>query len=388
MKKLICIILCLSILLLCGCTSPVTDPTTEPSTVPTEATTASTTEATQEVEPFHGPLIAFSGPVITDTYKADNGADIFSYSVQDMSLILEDPQIAEDIFLQQLNLTDFENSSAASVLDAARQAYEGQSDWTPYAYSILYNPMRLDSSILSMYGTEAIFNGNLRSTSIAVSVTYDLLTGRQLTLKDILVEDFSADELSNLIVAALEDPANEGILYSDYAYVISEMFYTNTPITTWYFSGEGLCFYFAPYEIAPHSAGTVTAQIPYASLLGMLKDSYFPDETTQLSGQLSVKLFADMDLSAYEQFAELILDKDGTEYILSTAGAVSNVTVEYGHWQHDGSFLPESTVFCAATLCDTTALMVQVSDMHLQNLRITYRSNGEICSARLSSLLS
>jgi hypothetical protein len=158
-------------------------------------------------------------------------------------------------------------------------------------------------------------------------------------------------------------------------------------VDSWYLSDTGLCFYFAPYEIAPYNAGTVVAQIPYELLNGLLKDAYFPEEQVDLAGTVTVTGFSQADLSGYTQFAELILDPKGDELLLCVDGAVKNLRIEVGQWQKDGTFITEATVFASATLCQTDALMLQLSSSEFDVIRVTYESDGTIVSGPLAALL-
>lgn len=389
MKKITALLLCLSLLLLgtaCSAEEPV--PTTTHATTPTESTPVPTSQPTQPVQAYQAPLLAFSAPVVTqDFYDDERKVVLFTNHFQNISLVLEDPQIADAVTLDLLNRVDHENSTVRNILSDAQATYSGQSDWVPYSFSTVFHPQRFDQSILSLYGTQAIYSGSPRPTSVNLSVTYDLLSGRLLELKDILVSDFSADALCALIVDALSGPAGEGILYSDYAYVVSDLFATNKPADTWYLSGSGLCFYFAPYEIAPYSAGTVIAEVSYQDLTGLLRDEYFPAETVALSGNVIWKAFDSADQDVFTQFAELILDSSGAEYLLYTDGTLQNVRLETGTWLSDGSFIPNTTVFAAAALCSADALMLQLEADTAQNLRLSYESDGNLVFCDMAAFL-
>ena len=393
MKKTISIILSLLLLLgSAGCnddapveTSPATEMT---STAPAQTLPTESTEPTDPQTPvidYQAPMIAAATAPITEQFKSSDGATLLHYTYQDLMLTLPDPQVADAIVMDYLNLVDPASSATEKVLRDAKKAYAESEDFSAYNFKRIFHPMRLDSSVLSFYGTQTLNSGH--GTSAGISVTYDLVTGQQLSLKQILCEDFSADSLAQLIVDSLSGAADEGILYSDYAYVIAEKFSSNTPVDSWYLSDTGLCFYFAPYEIAPYNAGTVVAQIPYELLNGLLKDAYFPEEQVDLVGTVTVTGFSQADLSGYTQFAELILDPKGDELLLCVDGAVKNLRIEVGQWQKDGTFITEATVFASATLCQTDALMLQLSSSEFDVIRVTYESDGAIVSGPLAALL-
>jgi len=391
MKKTTAVLLSISLLLaFTGCTKQPPAPTNEPTIVSTTpaATDTVPTEATQPSVTFDAPLLAFSAPLVTKEHRAADGVLVFTYTYQDVSLILEDPQIADAVVIDYLNLIDYENSSAQHTFSDAQEAYTGEADWIPYSFSMLFSPVRFDAGILSLYGTQVLYSGNIRPTTADTAVNYDLLSGRQLELKDVLVSGFSADTLCELICDALQEMEDQGLLYSDYAYVISELFSTNKPVETWYFSDNGLCFFFAPYEIAPYSAGTIIAEIPYAELTYLLKEAYFPAEKIDLSGAVYFEPFQNADLAQVAQFAELVIDESGSKYLLRTDGCLQNVRIEVGSHLEGEEFLTDATVFAAPTLCSSDGLMIQFPLDMPQSVRLTYEENGQTVSLDLTSLIA
>ncbi len=369
MKSVISLVLCLC-LCLCACTPNTKPQQTQPTTTASSSIPETTTDDTHQ-DAYTEQLIAVSIPTIKVDTLAEDGTCIFTYSCQDFSLTMDDPLVAEEITHDFFQKTDFSNS-AQQVLNAANAAYSGQQDWSPYSCSILYNPIRLDQSILSFYGTEIVENGGPRPTSNNISVTYDMNSGIALTLKDILVAGYSSDELTNRIIGSLEELSKKGVLFADYEYIIYDLFSTNTPMERWFFSDVGLCFYFTPYEIAPYNAGTVVAEVPYSQLVGILKDIYFPTEQVNYDGSMNTSSAKDTDLNNYNRFAEVILDEEGAEYVLAPKGTTLNVRIQIGTWSD--SFASDYTVFAATGLTDGDAILLQVSSNQLQNLAISYNN--------------
>lgn len=387
MRKFFSIILTVCLLLAAtGCNRQPSTPdveTTQPTSEPTQTTQPHSTEATVETQSpalVDLPLLTFSAPVREYAHYAADGTLLLTYSCQDFSLILEDPQVADAIVLDLMNLVDHENSAVQSVQADAQAAYDVQDDWTPFVYSNYFTPERFDQSVLSLYGVHALQSGSPRSATSCNSVTYDLLSGRPLTLKDILKEDYSADALSQLIAEALSPIAAQGLLFSDYAYVASELFTTNRPVDSWYLSNEGLCFYFAPYEIAPYSSGTIIAQIPYASLVDLLRDEFFPSEIADNDGLACVQPFQAVDLAQFDSFAEVVIEESDTQFLLYTSSCIRNLRIELGAYTEDGAFLPEATIFAAPTLCAGDGVVLDATLETTQDLRFTYESNGETIS--------
>ncbi len=387
-RKIISVLLCAALLVaIAGCTqapAPTTTATTQPSTQETTQETTAETTLPGYTDPsvtYHAPMSAVSLPVTQETDKAADGATRFVYIHQDMTLSLQEGAVADEIILDFLNRMDASNGAAQDLQAAAAAAYTGQNDWEPHSFSVLYQPMRFDEMVLSFFGTESIFDGNNRGNSANLSVTYDLLTGKSLGIRDILVADYSAEDLVALIVQGLSEYEEQELLFPDYAELISDMFFTNRPVENWYFTQEGLCFYFSPYEIAPYSSGTILSIIPYDALGGLLKDSYFPAESVSFSGTPVLKDFAADE--SFDHFAELILQNDGSKKLLYAEGTLLNVRIETGSWsEYTGiSFYPEATVFAASSISKGDAVLIQCDD--LSNLRLTYESQDQIVSVPL-----
>ena len=379
MKKTIVILIAVSLVFSSCFATPEPTQSTEPrpTTIPTTAPQVETTqEATLPLSDYQTPMVSFSSPTVTENY----GGGSLVYTFQTMELLLEDPQVSEWVTLELLNHTDFDSTEGPRLLAEAEQTGE------TIGLTLLHTPARLDRSLLSLVSTQVISGTGPKATGVMASSTFDLITGRQLSLKDVLVSQYDAKTLCDRIIAALEPLAQEGVLYSDYTYVISDLFASNAPVENWYLSQNGLCVYFAPYEIAPYNLGTVTAEISYDTLLGLLREEYFPGEVLGLVGNLKCSQGLD-GLKEQSQFRDMVLDRDGQEWVITACGAVEDLRIESGMIQ-DEQFVTEATLFAAATLCRGDAIVLQASQETLATLYVTYRSGGETVFLPLSDFLA
>ena len=87
-------------------------------------------------------------------------------------------------------------------------------------------------------------------------------------------------------------------------------------------------------------------------------------------------------------FSLLAYPKSCMKGLLYTSGAVDHLRIEIGTWHKDGSFTPEATVFSASTLGYGDAILMQLADSKIGDIRITYLSGGNAYSIPLSSILS
>ena len=179
MKKLLGIFLAVCLLFsLCACKKKNPNPTDEP-----KNTTSNTTQNTQvDTLTEDTTLIAVSVPPVTENLTHDDGTVLFQYTYQNMSLVLNNPQVADKIIVDFLNRVDGTRQAAESTSEMAKTAYTGDKNWSPYLYHITYSPTRIDHKVLSLYGNNVVFSGAGHPEITCVSASYDLATGDVLTL--------------------------------------------------------------------------------------------------------------------------------------------------------------------------------------------------------------
>lgn len=392
MNKLLAMILCITLMLsLSGCVvSGDQSNTTGTESVPTSSITESvptgTTEGTTNI--YEGPMQAISMPLVTQEQFAD-GSDVVIYrnQFQNVSLLLEDEEPGQAIMLDLLNRLDALSGSTIDVSAAAKNDYRGQQYWYPYFTSVTYEPTRIDSTILSFIGTEQIFDGTPGSTTIHLSVNYDLSTGEEISLKTILLEDYSADTLCEMIIEGLASYDKDSF-FSDYKLIIDDMFSTNTPVDTWFFTDTGLTFFFNPYEIAPQSLGTVYSEIPYETLLGLVKEEYFPEEQLQYKGTIKaevINLSSGNALDSFSRFADVDMAETREQILLSVDGSVTNLRILVGSKNDDGTvFTKECTVFSCAGMGPNDAVILHLDPASAADqLALEYISDGQLVQMML-----
>lgn len=371
----VCLILCLSA---CG-KVPAEDTTpTETAAATTAATTVppETTVSTADTE-YIPDFTAISMPLVREETYAQDGTLLFTYTYQNVFPMLLNPEAAEAVSLDLLNRIDTSRSLAESVKSMAQTDYPNAgSGWTPYYCSVYYNTMRFDSYILSLFGDQVSYQGGTHPSRQCVSTTYDLRTGKALGFSDILG---STENLSRLIIDALAPQASS--LYGDYETIITNRFAGEDAWTeNWYLSDMGLCIFFSPYDIAPYASGTIVAEIPYESLAGVFTQEYFPPARSDFQGTLGVTFLKEADLSRFNQFAEVILDQSGDQYLLYPDSRVYDIRIEKGSY-YGSYFVPDATVFAAETIAPGEGIMVQTAtDDNSINLRVSYHNGSETVS--------
>ena len=387
MKKLLCVILSVFVvfcLAACNITKPQQVSPTTQTQEPTTAEPSTVTEASGEPPVSQQPMFSVSVPVITETTTAQDGTVVFTSKYQNISLIVPDPEIADAIIIDFLDRIDTSQANADTIRSAALTEYNGTKDWVPYLNQITFEPKRIDSCVLSFFGNYVTYNGSAHPEIAYLPISYDLLSGKTLRLQDILTADTIAEQLINLVIETLDEQKEEKYLFEDYKETVQHRFQMNFRNDTgWFFSQNGLCFYFAPYDIAPYVSGVIIAEIPYHKLPGVLEDAYFPAETESATGDLKIIAFNEDSISNFTQISEIILQNGGEKAFVYTKEMVSNVRIETGSWNASGTiFTPEHTVFAASALTPGDAVMIEgILPQSLPSLRLQYETNNETVSS-------
>lgn len=378
MRKRILISILILTCLFTGCANnQQPDRTTIPeTTLPTEITLPSEpTEAAILEE--QKPMFTLSMPLIKDQLTEDDDI-LFEHVYQELDIIMPEPEIAERIILDYLNRTDLAEA-AEQISQWAEDDYKDfPENWETYLCQATYEPMRFDSAILSLYGSHVRYAGINLAEGSNRAVTYDMTTGNVLNLTDVLTR-ISRDDLTQLLIDALVEKAEESELFEEYPDVIKARFSGSLEQEEdWYLSDDGLCFFFMPYEIAPRASGIVTVCIPYNQLAGKMDDAFFPPELDRDQGDVVLADFDTENMDRFTQIAEVILNEGGSQILLYTDLSVSNVRLELGDFE-EGAFIPKHTVLSTPMLTPGDAIMLESSEANLKLLRLSYGTKEQTC---------
>ena len=377
MKKLISLILAFCLLIsITACKRKNKKPTEQVNkpTNPVTGTQAPTYNPPMETD---DTLVSVSVPAITDNTTHTDGTILFQYTYQNMSLVLDKPQVADKIILDFLNRVDNTSATAETTKEMALSAYNGSKNWIPYLYHITYSPTRIDHKVLSLFGNNVVYSGAGHPERTCVSASYDLLTGDVLTLASIMNKDATVQQFLNLVLAELNKIANSHFLYNDYQSTVQNRFLNSDPAhdELWYFSQTGLCFYFAPYEIAPYSSGVISVEIPYAKLTKLVHEAYLPLSRNSSDGQIQVTPFDKVDLDKFSHISEIVIEKNAKMFMIHTDKTIQDIRIEYT--DKSDSYI----VFAAYNLLPDNGVMIQGNEETLKNVKITYKSGNKIVTA-------
>lgn len=374
MKKLFAAVLSfILVFTLAACGTQVAQPTQTSTTAPevTDAPTETTPVSGEEVI-TQMPMVSVSLPITKDTETAEDGAEIFHYTYQTMSLVLPEPEIADKVIVDFLGRVDRVAGSVESIRQSAQSQYISGQSFTPYLCAITYSPMRIDQGVLSLFGSCITYSGGAHTDTTNMAANYDLTTGQVLTLGSILKHIDKKTELCGLVLEVLKGMDEDVYLYEDYADTVGSRFKRDESADEdWFFSENGLCFYFSPYEIAPYSSGTIVAEVPYSKLVGIIGDAYFPPESHASNGKLFEVPFEDADLTQYTQIAELIFQKETAKTLYYTDTMLRNFKITYA----DPVTGKMTVVFATQALTPGDAVMVEAPEEIKALLQVSYSEN-------------
>ncbi len=375
MKKLLCFIMAIVLLVsFAGCRRSKNQPT-EPSE---NADSNNVQNQTAPKDEMINLSVAVSVPTTTEETLHEDDTVLCRYTYQNISLVLHKPDVADKVILNFLNRVDSTRELAESTAELARTNYKPE-NWVPYLYHIAYSPTRVDEKVLSFFGNNVVFSGAGHPERTCVSASYDLTTGDVLTLASIMQKDATTEQFCNLVLNGLAEMAQGNYLYDNYKQTVTQRF-TQDPAhdEAWYFTQTGMCFYFAPYEIAPYSSGVITVEIPYENLRSLLHEDYLPLIRSTPSGEAKVTPFADITMDNFSDIAEIVLDKEGKMYMIHTVGNLQDMRLQFLDANNN------YTVFAADALSSGDGIMIQANDAQFKNLKLSYRSGKEIISIPLN----
>lgn len=361
MKKLKFAPLALAAMLcLTGCNGNSTPDETTPTTQPPAVISPTDPDGNSSVPPINENMYHVSLPITVESFYADDSTLICNYSYQTISPVLQDRDVSDKIIMDFTDRIEKTRIDADNVRNIAESLYQPGSDFTPLSYEIQYDVTRIDQGVLSLFGHILQTSDAAGSNRSLIAANYDLVTGDMLTIGSILYHIDSKDDLTQLVLDHLSkrDDLN---LFDGYEETVKARFARDESTDEdFYFSNNGLCFYFSPYEITPRANGIIIVEIPYNQLTGIIADAFFPVERTYTKGTLSIIPFQDATLDNYEQFPEFVAKPESTKLLLTTDSCVQDIRVQQLVWAENGLYFTQSkNVFACNFLSSENAIILE-----------------------------
>ncbi len=125
-------------------------------------------------------------------------------------------------------------------------------------YTVTYNEL----CVVSLYTDEYIFTGGAHGNTIRTSETWNLKTGKIITLEELYPNNpnFKTDIIREInLQIANEISLGNNIYFDDYAELVVKSFNPKS----FYLTPLGVSIYYQQYDIAPYSSGILNFVIDY-----------------------------------------------------------------------------------------------------------------------------
>ncbi|MBR4574554.1 MAG: DUF4163 domain-containing protein [Lachnospiraceae bacterium] len=337
-KKIMCIMLAMTMMVLSACTSVTVNNTVQPAddakNEANDVVDGETVEAVEAVEaaekeeikdaakPVYKLVRQYFGQYYEGTNKTDGdgepleGKKVYDGTNQTIMLADESKELYPDLY-ENLNAEAKKEIEAAkkyadSMIGQANEDADSSvtdkrpfiGPWTDYVQE---NIIRADRKVISYTRDFSSFSGGAHGIYGKSGITYDVKTGKRLVLTDVVdttkdnlvsvlkekllkmgeerdEEDgdvfFDLDEtLEGYSLTVQNDPANYYEFSGDDAETETD---TDTETDTetgfvWYLGYDGIHFYFGPYELAAYALGDWEVIIGYDEFPGTVKEQYLPN---------------------------------------------------------------------------------------------------------------
>ncbi len=138
---------------------------------------------------------------------------------------------------------------------------------TNFNYSVQYNQNGLLSIVLEDYQ----YLGGAHGSTFQSSFTFDLATGKALSLGDLMN---SSSNYTSYFNAGIRKEIDKRVASGELIEFDTDKFASISDTPAYYLSGNGIVFYFQQYEYFPYAAGIQAFSFDYSSLQSMLKTEY------------------------------------------------------------------------------------------------------------------
>ena len=373
MKKLASLLTCTALLAaLSGCgTTPPTG-TTVPTQLPplTEAeTTVPETIAPEAPDPAgsHVPAIsiALTPHEEISTVEGDEETKLLIYRWQDIQVTA--PNGAGENITSRLERNHgLSRDFADELLRLATAEQAGRAEFRPYSYEVALTPQRADETVISFSGVIWSFTGGVHPNQNHIAISYDTATGDPLRLSQVFPGENAMDTVRQLVVQKLAEEADG--LYPGYEDLVADCLSTDkTPYGFYYFTSEGLVFFFSPYVIAPYARGVVEVKLSYEELDGLLDPKWLP---ASASAAGTVVLSADKNTDI-----TLAASQGGQQVMLEMQGDVSDLRIET-HMLNISSDTSR-TLYQAPLLEDGTRILLTMPEDPTLSVVVSYGSGDQ-----------
>ncbi len=203
-------------------------------------------------------------------------ADTFEYSSEYIEVSIVTPRVAglpDGAVQERINAVFSEYSQLAQAgvapfEEESKSIFDEGYSMGPYVIEIGYDVMYLQNGLLSLTVTDYIYLGGAHGSAALLAYTFDLETGEQLQLNDLMSGDSYLGYINGFIREEIDRRVAEEELYE----LASFEDFGDSP--QWYLTDNEFVFYFQQYEYFPYAAGIQRFNITYTELQDFINDDY------------------------------------------------------------------------------------------------------------------
>lgn len=225
------------------------------------------------------------------------------------------------------------NDTENSLLEYAKDHYNSieEDDFFPSYYS--YDSIsigRVDSNVLSLIDTYSDYSGGAHGMYGTTGYTYDVQSGEELTLSDLLIDEENFyDAASEYVIAKLEEEFDDE-LFPEYKETVKESFENGA---NYYLDASGIVVIYNVYEVGPYVIGDAKVTLPYKEFSSYIKEQYLAPQ-----GRFAAHVPENMDFSTIlgssgTTMVEVINDDDEFSGITIIAGTSSDESIDCEYFE-------------------------------------------------------
>lgn len=250
------------------------------------------------------------------------------------------------------------------AIDAYDYAMQNNGSIPTYSMDRQADVKRADSKIFSITVTDTVYTGGARASTVQKAYTFDVKTGEILTLQDIVSDKDSFIDSSREHIKYL----TEGISGVE-ASAVDALDLENC----WYLDSDSLVFYANPYTLSPSAAGVLKFDTDYSALEGMIDEAYLPyDRHEDICDVSLVSELADGTAAILDK---LTVDDEGSDFAFLCSGSVYNVRVSVvGYAEHSNTYYPTRLLWYCSRIKDAAVQIRAAIPDVIPNLMLTYCS--------------
>ena len=320
----------------------------------------------------------------------DNGVPLLSFVLYRATVTVAGDQVASEKITDAIAAyNDLFAAGKEADVEMAREGYTMYSDpdyWYGYARERSCDVLCNNGSVLSLRFNDYYDYGGAHPSTIYSTKNYDVSTGNELTLANIVenIDTFMVYAIESVTeqIASREDLANG--LFSDYQQYISSFVADGY----WYFGETGLVFICNTTTIAPYAAGVMEFTIPYTELHGMLKENYFPVTQTGTNATPNAGHAGESGRDESGTYNTVVIDAEGEHICVWFDATVTDVCLQVVQviGEEDFEYIPRYTLFSTSVMQpeDTLEVDAYIPDT-FPNLMVSWRQGDGTTASRLIS---